>query len=64
MSDIDERTGELGGDDRAARLRALPQLQRLLETAEAARLIELYAREPTVAALRTVLDQARTSLRA
>ncbi len=58
------------GDDPAAgspqsqRLRSLPQLQRLLESDQAQRLFQVYAREPTVAALRTALDLARTRLKA
>ena len=48
--------------DAQAGLRALPQLQRLLERPEAAALERQAGRPALVAALRLVLDQARTDL--
>jgi L-seryl-tRNA(Ser) seleniumtransferase len=45
-----------------ARLRALPQVQRLLETQEAAALAARHGRVALVDALRCVLDQARRSV--
>jgi len=45
------------------RLRALPQLQRLLELPEGRSLTEDFPRVAVVEALRTVLDEARTALR-
>jgi L-seryl-tRNA(Ser) seleniumtransferase len=43
-------------------LRALPQVQRLLEHPRAHALAELHSRDETVAALRQALDQARQAL--
>ncbi len=45
------------------RLRALPQLQRLLELPEGRSLTEDFPRVAVVEALRTVLDEVRTALR-
>jgi L-seryl-tRNA(Ser) seleniumtransferase len=47
----------------ARRLRALPQIQRLLEEPEAQRLARASSRRTVAAALRTVLDQVRAELR-
>ncbi len=48
---------------RSTELRALPQVQRLLEHPRAHALGELHSREQVVAALRRALDQAREALR-
>jgi L-seryl-tRNA(Ser) seleniumtransferase len=47
----------------ASRLRALPQVQRLLEQPEAVRLARTSSRAAVAAAFRTVLDQVRGELR-
>jgi L-seryl-tRNA(Ser) seleniumtransferase len=47
----------------ASRLRALPQVQRLLEQPEALRLASASSRTTVAAAFRTVLDQVRAELR-
>ena len=46
------------------RLRGLPQIQRLMETAEAERLCARFSRTALVEALRATLDEAREALRA
>jgi L-seryl-tRNA(Ser) seleniumtransferase len=51
------------GDEIATRLRALPQVQRLLEQPEAVRLARASSRTTVAAAFRTVLDQVRAELR-
>jgi L-seryl-tRNA(Ser) seleniumtransferase len=51
-------------DPVARRLRALPQVQRLLEQPEAVRLARASSRAVVAAAFRTVLDQVRAELRA
>ncbi|HEY2049236.1 MAG TPA: L-seryl-tRNA(Sec) selenium transferase [Caulobacteraceae bacterium] len=45
-------------------LRALPQVQKLLETPQAQALLQDYGREIVVDALRAAVDKARTALRA
>ena len=50
-------------DDRAARLRALPPVQRLLETAAAATLVAATSRQAVTDALRQVLGQSRDAIR-
>ncbi len=47
----------------ASRLRALPQVQRLLEQPEAVRLARASSRSAVAAAFRTVLDHVRAELR-
>jgi len=47
----------------AARLRRLPQVQRLLEEPQAGELLGLFGRAAVVAALRVTLDQSRVLLR-
>jgi L-seryl-tRNA(Ser) seleniumtransferase len=44
-------------------LRALPQVQRVLETSEAGRLVHAFSRQALVEALRTALGEAREALR-
>jgi L-seryl-tRNA(Ser) seleniumtransferase len=51
-------------DPVARRLRALPQVQRLLEQPEAVRLARASSRARVAAAFRAVLDEVRTELRA
>jgi L-seryl-tRNA(Ser) seleniumtransferase len=51
-------------DPVARRLRALPQVQRLLEQPEAVRLARASSRAVVAAAFRAVLDEVRTELRA
>jgi L-seryl-tRNA(Ser) seleniumtransferase len=48
----------------AERLRALPQVQKLLEAPQVQALLQVHARETVVSALRAVIDGARTDLRA
>src|SRR5271165_7036224 len=55
---------EASGDALASALRALPQVQRLLETAEAAAVLARLPRPAVVDALRAALDAARADLRA
>ena len=45
-------------------LRDLPQVQRLLETPQAAALLALFSRDAVVAAMRSVLNELRAALRA
>jgi L-seryl-tRNA(Ser) seleniumtransferase len=50
-------------DDRAARLRALPPVQRLLESEAAAALMATTSRQAVTEALRQALDQSRDAIR-
>jgi L-seryl-tRNA(Ser) seleniumtransferase len=59
----DAMSGELMADRVASRLRALPQIQRLLEQPEAVRLARASSRAAVAAAFRTVLDRVRAELR-
>jgi L-seryl-tRNA(Ser) seleniumtransferase len=59
-----DRSSGAGPADRLAiRLRALPQIQRLLEQPEAVRLARASSRATVAAAFRTVLDRVRAELR-
>ena len=55
---------EDSGDPLASALRALPQVQRLLETPEAAALLARLPRPAVVDALRAAVDAARADLQA
>jgi len=59
----DPTTADVAADKVAARLRALPQVQRLLEQPEAVRLARASSRATVAAAFRTVLDRVRVELR-
>ncbi len=59
----DARSGDPAADLVATRLRALPQVQRLLEQPEAVRLARVSSRATVAAAFRTVLDRVRSELR-
>jgi L-seryl-tRNA(Ser) seleniumtransferase len=59
----DARAGDRAADRIASRLRALPQVQRLLEQPEAVRLARASSRAMVAAAFRTVLDHVRVELR-
>ena len=48
----------------AEKLRALPQVQKLLETPQAQALLQVHARKSVVGALRAAVDSARAELRA
>jgi L-seryl-tRNA(Ser) seleniumtransferase len=58
-----ERSEAISADRIASRLRALPQIQRLLEQPEAVRLARASSRATVAAAFRTVLDRVRVELR-
>jgi L-seryl-tRNA(Ser) seleniumtransferase len=59
----DPAVGDRSADGVAGRLRALPQVQRLLEQPEAVRLARASSRATVAAAFRTVLDRVRSELR-
>jgi L-seryl-tRNA(Ser) seleniumtransferase len=63
VSDSQAALGEPAADRVASRLRALPQVQRLLEQPEAVRLARASSRMTVAAAFRTVLDRVRAELR-